>query len=681
MKKFLTAMACVLAMTGCQKDSSPADRLSQVTTPPISGLEITGMNTDVRAQDDFFAYANGKWLAETEIPADKASWGSFDILNEKNLEQLRAIVQEAATETEKSPAVTRIGNFYNAFMDEARIEAQGLTPVAAELSAIDALSNHVDVAAFFGTSNKIGLDAPLNFFIDQDARDSSRYIVYLTQSGLGLPDRDYYFDDSKHGKEVLAKYRAFITRLLELSGTADAGTAAARVLALETRLAKPQWTKVANRDDEKTYNKLTGQELATLLSNLDSYAYMARLGMGMQDQVIVRQPSYAEAFNRLFTQVDLQTWKDYLRFKVLTTYATVLPKAYDNASFSFYGQTLNGQIEQRPRWKRAIAAINGNMGELLGQLYVAKYFPPEAKARMVELVQNLIAAYGESIRDLDWMGETTQQKALEKLGTFTLKIGYPDRWRDYSSLEIAADDLVGNIKRASIFDHQWQIGKLGKPVDRSEWFMPPQTINAYYNPGMNEIVFPAGILQPPFFNMVADDAVNYGAIGGIIGHEIGHGFDDQGSKYTGKGNLENWWGAEDRERFEAKTRNLVAQYNAYQPLPGHHVNGELTLGENIGDLGGLSIAYKAYRRSLSGVAAPIIDGFSGEQRVFLGWAQGWRVKNRKERTEQLLKVDPHSPPEFRVNGVMPNIEGFYQAFEVKPEHRMHLPPEKRVTIW
>lgn len=321
------------------------------------------------------------------------------------------------------------------------------------------------------------------------------------------------------------------------------------------------------------------------------------------------------------------------------------------------------------------------MGELLGQLYVAKYFPPEAKARMVELVQNLIAAYGESIRDLDWMGETTQQKALEKLGTFTLKIGYPDRWRDYSSLEIAADDLVGNIKRASIFDHQWQIGKLGKPVDRSEWFMPPQTINAYYNPGMNEIVFPAGILQPPFFNMVADDAVNYGAIGGIIGHEIGHGFDDQGSKYTGKGNLENWWGAEDRERFEAKTRNLVAQYNAYQPLPGHHVNGELTLGENIGDLGGLSIAYKAYRRSLSGAGAPIIDGFSGEQRVFLGWAQGWRVKNRKERTEQLLKVDPHSPPEFRVNGVMPNIEGFYQAFEVKPEHRMHLPPEKRVTIW
>lgn len=681
MKKILTAVACIVVLTGCQRDSAHASPNSQAPKPLASGLEISGMDTSVRPQDDFFAYANGKWLAETEIPADKASWGSFDLLNEKNLEQLRTLIQEAAVATDADPIATKIGNFYNAFMNENRIEAQGLAPLAAELAAIDALSSHAEVAAFFGTSNKIGIDAPLNFWVDQDARDSSRYIVYLTQSGLGLPDRDYYFDQSARGKEVLAHYQTFITRLLELSAAADASTAAKRIIALETRLAKPQWTKVENRDDEKTYNKLTAKELAALLSNLDIYAYTARLGMGMQDQVIVRQPSYAKAFDELFPQVDLQSWKDYLRFKVLATYAAALPRAYDDTSFAFYGKILNGQQEQRPRWKRAIAAINSNMGQLLGQLYVAKHFPPQAKARMVELVQNLIAAYGESIRSLDWMGETTKQRALEKLSKFTPKIGYPDKWRDYTALETAADDLIGNIKRASIFDHQWQLSKLGKPVDRSEWFMPPQMINAYYNPGMNEIVFPAAILQPPFFNMAADDAVNYGAIGGIIGHEIGHGFDDQGSKYTGEGNLENWWSDQDRKHFEAKTRRLIAQYSAYQPLPGRHVNGELTLGENIGDLGGLSIAYKAYLRFMNGAAAPVIDGFSGEQRVFLGWAQGWRVKSRKERIEQLLKVDPHSPPEFRVNGVLPNIEEFYRAFAVKPGDRMYLPPEKRVAIW
>lgn len=680
MRPALPTLICALLLAGCQP-VTPVSTTAGGATAVVSGLDIEGMDTQVRPQDDFFAYANGKWLAETEIPADKASWGSFDLLNEKNLTQLRVLVDKAAAAPDANAAAGRIGNFYIAYMDEPAIEAQGLAPVASELAAIDALSSHHEVAAFFGTSVRAGRDSPLNFWVDQDARDSTRYILYLTQSGLGLPDRDYYFDSSPRGQEVLAKYRAFIIQLLTLAAIPDAEAAATRIIALETRLAKPQWTKVESRDDEKAYNKFSAGELSALLPNLNIDLVMAHLGIDRQDHVIVRQPSYAKALDQLFTQVDLHSWRDYLRLKVLTAYATALPRAFDDASFAFYGQTLNGLKEQRPRWKRGIAAITANLGESLGQLYVAKHFPPEAKARMVELVDNLIAAYGESIRGLDWMGADTKRKALEKLDKFTPKIGYPDHWRDYSALRIEANDLIGNLKRVSVFEHRWQVGKLGKPVDRSEWLMPPQMINAYYNPGMNEIVFPAGILQPPFFNLAADDAVNYGAIGGVIGHEIGHGFDDQGSKYTGDGNLENWWTPADRERFDAKARNLVAQYNAYEPLPGQHINGELTLGENIGDLGGVSIAYQAYLKSLGDKPAPVLDGFTGAQRVFLGWAQGWRVKSRRERIEQLLKVDPHSPPEFRVNGVMPNVDGFYEAFDVKEGDKMYLPPAQRVRIW
>ncbi len=680
MRPALPALICALLLAGCQP-ATPVSTTAAGDATVASGLDVAGMDTEVRPQDDFFAYANGKWLAATEIPADRASWGSFDLLNEKNLVQLRELVEAAAAAPDANAAAGRIGNFFTAFMDDATIEARGLAPVAAELAAIDALSDHLEVAAFFGAGSRLGVDSPLNFWVDQDARDSTRYILYLTQSGLGLPDRDYYFDTSPRGREVLAKYAAFIAQLLTLAGLPDAEGAAQRIIALETRLAKPQWTKVENRDDEKAYNKLSAAELTALLPNLNIDLFMAHLGVERQDHVIVRQPSYARALDELFTQIDLQSWRDYLRLRLLTAYASALPRAFDDASFAFYGQTLNGLKEQRPRWKRGVAAITANLGESLGQLYVAKHFPPEAKSRMVELVDNLIAAYGESIRGLDWMSADTKRKALEKLGKFTPKIGYPDHWRDYRGLRIEADDLIGNLKRVHVFEHRWQVGKLGKPVDRSEWLMPPQTINDYWTPRMNEIVFPAGILQPPFFDLAADDAVNYGAIGGIIGHEIGHGFDDQGSKYTGDGNLDNWWTPADRERFEAKTRNLIAQYSAYEPLPGQHINGELTLGENIGDLGGVSIAYRAYLKSLGGKTAPVLDGFTGQQRVFLGWAQGWRVKSRSERIEQLLKVDPHSPPEFRVNGVMPNVEGFYDAFDVEEGDRMYLPPAQRVHIW
>ncbi|HAD10071.1 MAG TPA: peptidase M13, partial [Porticoccaceae bacterium] len=533
----------------------------------------------------------------------------------------------------------------------------------------------------FAKFNAIGVDSPLNFWINQDDKDSTRYTVFLTQSGLGLPDRDYYFDDSERGREILEQYRSFITRLLTLADIEDAEQATQRIITLETRLAEHQWNKVDNRDSEKTYNPHTIAELRQLLSDYHLDSLLAGVGLDGQEQFVLRQPSYAEALNHLLPQIDMDTWRDYLRFNVLVSFAPYLSQAFEQAHFDFYRRTLSGQPEQQARWKRAISSINGYMGELLGQLYVARHFPPEAKTRMVELVDGLITAYRSSITELEWMGPETRQKALTKLAMFTPKIGYPDKWKDYSRLAIDASDLVGNIKRARTFDHQYQINKLGKPVDRSEWFMAPQRVNAYYNPGMNEIVFPAAILQPPFFNMAADDAVNYGAIGGVIGHEIGHGFDDQGSKYTGEGNLESWWTEADRAAFERRTGQLVEQYAAYEPLPGLTLNGELTLGENIGDLGGLSIALEAYRQSLDGKPAPVIDGLTGEQRVFMGWAQAWRVKRRDALTERLIKTDPHSPPKYRVNGVLPNIDAFYSAFDVKPGDKMYLPPEQRVKIW
>ncbi len=669
--------ACLVILGGCDKTPAPSHK--------NSGLDLAGLDTRVRPQDDLFRFANGTWLGNTEIPADKSSWGSFNILQEKSLEQLRTIVEDAAAHPDGDTAKVKIGNFYRAFIDEPKIESRSATPLAEELKAIAALENHADVAAYFGTRNAIGIDSPLQFWIDQDAKDSLQYIVYFTQSGLGLPDRDYYFDDSQRGLEIREKYTAFLTQLLGLSTHPDPATAARAIVALETRLATHHWNKVANRDRDKTYNKFSNEQLAAMLDQYNFIGFVQGLGLQtgahQQRHVIVRQPSYVGALNELFTTVNVQTWQDYLRVKILTSFAPFLSTAYADAHFDFYNRTLSGQPQQEPRWKRAINAINSSAGELLGQLYVARHFPPMAKTRMEQLVDNLVAAYRQSIEELDWMSPSTKRAALEKLARFTPKIGYPDRWKDYGDLYFDADDLVGNMRRARIFNHNYELNKLGKPVDRGEWYMPPQKVNAYYNPGLNEIVFPAAILQPPFFHLDADDAVNYGAIGAVIGHEIGHGFDDQGSKSDGDGNLVNWWSDADRKKFEEKTRNLVVQFAAYEPLPGLTLNGELTLGENIGDLGGLSIAHKAYMLALQGKPAPTIDGFTGEQRVFLGWAQAWRVKRRDELTEQLIKTDPHSPPEFRVNGAVRNIDSFYQAFEVKPGDGLYLPEEQRVRIW
>ncbi len=649
---------------------------------PASGVDRSGMNPQIRPGDDFFAYANGKWLAETEIPADRSTWGSFPILQEQTLLQLRDIAAAAAQEsTPRDSAHTRIGAFYSAFMNEKVVAERGLSPLAEELSAIAALTDHQAIAAYFGHASVLGVDSPLELSVNQDDRDATHYILYLDQGGLGLPDRDYYFDTSEHGQALLAKYRDFLSKLLILAGEPAPEATVARVIALESRLARHHWSRVDNRDAEKTYNRRTGEQLEQLLTSYNLDGFLRAQGIETITAAVVRQPSYVTALNALFQDTAPDVWRDYLRVRLLTAFAPYLPPAYADLHFDFYNRTLSGQAKPQDRWKRAIDNLSAHLGEQLGKLYVEQHFPPAAKARMEQLVGHLLEAYRTSISELGWMSPETRARALKKLDQFTPKIGYPDQWRDYTGLDLRGDDLIGNILRTNAFNHAYGLAKLGRPVDRHEWFMPPQQINAYYNPGLNEIVFPAAILQPPFFNLAADDAVNYGAIGAVIGHEIGHGFDDQGSKYDGDGNLNDWWTPADRANFEARTKVLVTQYSQYEALPGRKVNGELSLGENIGDLGGVGIAVRAYRMALAGQAAPVIDGFSGEQRVFLGWAQAWRMKRRDQLAEQLLRVDPHSPPEFRVNGVVRNIDAFYDAFDVAPGARLYLPPGERVKIW
>ncbi|MDX1499152.1 MAG: M13-type metalloendopeptidase [Woeseiaceae bacterium] len=677
---WLAALAAVV-VAGCGGQGDTPAPAAAVPAPLVSGVDLDGMDRSVRPQDDFYHYANGTWLATTEIPADQVGWGSYMTLRDRGLEQLRTIIEEIGTDTGTGEAAAKIAAFYAAYLDEAGIEAAGIGPVEDLLTEIEALDSHAAVARFFGSGNVIGLDAPFNLYINQDDKDPDTYVINVVQSGLGLPDRDYYFDRSERGLHILEEYRGFVTRLFGLTGHDDPDGAADCVLALETRLAEPQWDKVDNRDADKTYNKTDWDELGALLGGFDRDGYFDGLGAGEQDYVIVHQPSYLEAFGGIFTATDVATWREYARLNLVLAYANYLPEEFVDANFEFYSKTLFGREAQLPRWKRAVNSINGNMGELLGQLYVAKHFPPEAKERMVGLVDNLMRAYADSIENLEWMSDETKAQALVKLRKFTPKIGYPDKWKDYSGLEVSDDSLVQNIRNARAFNHFREMDKLGAPVDRTEWFLAPQVVNAYYNPGMNEIVFPAAYLQPPNFQLDADDAYNYGAIGVTIGHEIGHGFDDQGSKYDGDGNLKSWWTEADRVRFEERTRGLVEQFNGFEALPGLFVNGELTLGENIGDLGGMAIALKAYRLSLGGEEPPIIDGFTGEERFFLGFAQSSRIKWREQLIEFLVKNDPHAPDVFRVNGVVPNVDAFYETYDVREGDGHYLPPEQRVRIW
>jgi putative endopeptidase len=648
-----------------------------------SGVDRSGFDDSVRPQDDFFRYVNGGWIARTEIPADHPVYGAFVLLRDKSESDRRAIIEEMAAKRGglDGSEASKIGLFYSSYMDEARADQLGLKPIEGDFASIDAIKDKAGLIPAVATFQRGGATGLFGVRVTTDAKRSDRYIVTLSQGGLSLPDESYY-REAKH-KPIREKYQIHLEKMLDLAGIPAPQAAAERVMAIETRLAKHHWDRVKSRDRVLTYNKFGRKALDSLTPGFDWHTWLAVAGADSIEELILSQPEYFSAMSKLLDEIPLDDWKLWLKWHVLNDAAPLLSKPYAVENFQFFERTLTGAQEIRPRWKRAVAAVEKGMGEAVGKVYVAKHFPPAARARMKELVGHLIEAYREEITALEWMSPETRKKALEKLAKFNPKIGYPEKWRDYSRLELVPAELVSNVRRAAAFEVARNIAKLGKPVDRNEWGMTPQTVNAYYNAGMNEIVFPAAILQPPFFDIQADDAVNYGAIGAVIGHEIGHGFDDQGSKSDGEGNLVNWWSDPDRKEFEARTKTLIEQYNGYEPaqLPGQHVNGALTIGENIGDLGGLSIAFKAYRRSLKGVEAQVLDGLMGDQRFFLGWAQAWRTKARPAFLARQLAVDPHSPPEFRCNGVVRNLPEFYAAFGVKEGDKLWLPAEQRVRIW
>jgi putative endopeptidase len=656
--------------------------------PPLpalrSGIDLQFVDSSVRPQDDLYQYLNGKWLRDFPLPADRGAVGSFSDVDDTTEVQLRGIIealQQAAPAAGDAEAV-KLADLYASFMGEERLEVLGLKPLQAEFAAIDAIKDMSAIPALVAHMNTIGAGAPYGLFVNLDARNSSQYAVSLFQSGLGLPDRDYYLKDDAKLKDARVSYRAHVEKMLSMAGESKAAEDAAAILNLETSLAKIQWTRVEDRDPIKTYNKTAITELSALMPGYDWQRYVRGAGIeGKVDAVIIRQPSYFTALAKIMSGTPLPVWKAYFKWRVLSASAPYLSKAFVDERFAFTGGVLRGVPENQLRWKRGIALLDGSLGEALGKRYVAKYFPPQHKARMQALVQNLLEAYRRDIETLDWMSAETKVGAQAKLAKMLPKIGYPDQWRDYSALKIARDDLRGNVVRANEFEYRRNLAKLGQPVDHGEWRMRPQTVNASYNPTANEITFPAAILQPPFFDAAADDAANYGGIGAVIGHEMSHGFDDQGSQFDADGNLHDWFTKADHDKFAEKTKTLIAQYNLYEPVPDYHVNGALTLGENIGDNSGLAIAYKAYRISLAGHEAPVIDGFSGDQRLYLGWARVWRGKVREAEAIQRIKTDPHSPPAVRGTATLRNQAGFYAAFGLKPGDKMYLPPEQRVNIW
>jgi putative endopeptidase len=650
-----------------------------------------GMNPDIRPQDDLFGHVNGRWLEEAEIPSDRSSWGPFVQLADTAEEQVRQIIEDLAAAVTQGDAdggsatidedARKIGDLYASFMDEEAIRRVGTTPLRPLIEAVDGLRDVRDLAAFLGEVERIGGHGLFGSYVDTDDRQSDRYLFHLAQGGLGLPDESYYREDKF--AEVRDKYVAYLTRLLELGGHGDAAAAAATVLAIDTKLAAGHWERAETRDVQKTYNLLTIAELRELSPSFDWDAYITNLGGPGADaeatiaESCVRQPSYFAHLSTVLDEVPIEDWKSWLLVHVLRAAAPYLTDDFVETNFDFYGRTLNGTPELRARWKRGVALVEGAIGEAVGKQYVARHFPPSSKAQMDDLVANLLAAYRDSICQLDWMTEATKQRAYEKLETFNPKIGYPQKFRDYSGLQVRADDLFGNVAAASAFETDRQLAKIGSPVDRDEWFMLPQTVNAYYNPGTNEICFPAGILQKPFFDPDALPEENYGGIGAVIGHEIGHGFDDQGAQYDGSGTLNDWWTADDKAAFELKSKALIAQYDALEPrdVPGEHVNGALTVGENIGDLGGLTIGHTAYVISQGGSA-----DVDARRRLFLNWAYCWRTKRRKEQALQFLTIDPHSPPEFRAN-IVRNLDEFHEVYDTTEGDGLWLDPEERVRIW
>lgn len=690
MKRLLLAGVCLGILAGCEaqtENTSSSETMtmaSEMSKPELGkfGIETSAIDASVRAQDDFYAHVNGAWLKSFEIPADRSNYGSFTLLAERSEKRTRAIIEEAAEASSAAGSeAAKIGALYKSFMDVEKINELGLSPVQAELDAIAALGSHEDVTKMLAKMTVYGGSSPFNFFVAQDSKNPESYIAYFTQTGLGLPDRDYYLEDNERFNDIRAKYLAYMTALLSEAGIEGAAEKASAIMALETKMAEVFWSRTESRNRDKTYNKFSREELIAANGGFAWDSYLDIVGLKDQQGFIVRQPSSLEGVSKVFSETSVDDWKAYLTFHMLDGAAPLLSDNFVDLAFDFNSKTLFGVPANRDRWKRGVSFVEGAMGEAVGKIYVERHFAPEAKAAMDDLIVNLTKAFEISIKDLEWMGDKTKEQALTKLSKFDPKVGYPSKWRDYGTLEVSEDDLVDNARRANSYEHWRNIKKLGGPIDRTEWGMTPQTVNAYYNSTKNEIVFPAAILQPPFFDLHADPAVNYGGIGAVIGHEIGHGFDDQGSKSDGDGVLRNWWTEDDLAGFKARTDALVAQYDAYEPLPGEFVNGRLTLGENIGDLGGLTIAYEAYKLSLGGKEAPVIDGFTGDQRFFMAWAQVWRRLYRNAALSNRLKTDPHSPSEHRTNGIVRNIDAWYAAFDVKEGDAMYLPPEERVSIW
>ena len=730
MKQLLFASVAALALSACgaqeanqtaatadidKLDAASEDTRVVETTSRDDwgefGLDLYSMDKTTHPGDDFFRYVNGTWYDEFEMPSDRTRYGSFTLLREKSEQRVKFIIDDLA-EAKPDPATLegKVAAYYNAFVDTDAIEEAGLAPVQPYLDQIQAIESQEDLVKLFAAT---GFSAPIGGWVDVDSKDTDNYIFYVTQAGLGLPDRDTYLTDDGKNVETRAGYLAYLTFLLEQAGYDDAADAANRVMALETEIAKAHWDRTVGRNRNLTYNKLSKDELLALGGDFPVALMLEELGIGDQEQFVVRQVTpdaeEIEALGLTEEQVEkisgggiagimsvanaasLDDWKAYLTAHFLSDHSAVLPKAIDDATFDFYAKQLRGQEEQRPRWKRAVGAVEGSLGEAVGKVYAERYFPAENKAAMDELVANLRLAMADNLDEIDWMGEETKVEARDKLSKFTPKIGFTEKFETYDGLTVG-DSAFENTMASNAWAYEDMLSQLGQPIDKTEWFMLPQTVNAYYSPNRNEIVFPAAILQPPFFNLEADPAINYGAIGGVIGHEIGHGFDDQGSKSDGNGVLRDWWTPEDKAAFEARTDALVGQYNGFCPLDDGEtcVNGRLGLGENTGDLGGLSMSYKAYRMSLdtngdgevsADEEAPVLDGLTGDQRFFMAWAQAWRNKYREEALRQQLIRGPHSPPYYRVNGIVRNFDEWYEAFDVGPDHALYLPPEERIRIW
>jgi putative endopeptidase len=686
MKSRLAAAASAAVL--CAALLGASANAADAPTPPVSletphygawGFDVSGMDPKVKPGDDFFRYANGAYLERTTIPSDRTRFGNFDVLSELSIARVRAILEQAAAhEAPESTPAGKIGRFYKAFMDEATVEALGIKPLEKDLAVVRAVKTHGELAKAMGEVTGFRRELFVSG-IDPDEKDPDHYAVEMASSGLGLPDKDYYLQPAFAEKK--AAYQAYVAKMLGLIGWPEAAARAADVVAFETKLAEASWNRADKRDRDKTYNPMTLSELAAYAPGFDFKAYFVARDLSDLQRVVVGDNTAFPKKAKIFAETPIETLKAWEALGVVDQAAPYLPDRFVQAHFEFHGKTLSGQPELRPRWKRAVAATNGALGEAVGEVYVGHYFPPEAKRQMLDLVGNIRTALAARIQRLDWMSPETKTQALDKLSKISLKIAYPDKFRDYSALTVRGDDLYGDVVRGAEFEYRRELARLHKPVDRSEWSMTPQTVNAYYNPVLNEIVFPAAILQPPFFDPKADPAVNYGGIGGVIGHEISHGFDDQGRKSDGSGRLHDWWTADDAAKFKAKTKALGAQYSAMEMLPGEHINGDLTMGENIGDMGGLNIALEAYHNSLKGQPAPVIDGFTGDQRVFLGWAQVWRQKIRDEALRQQLHTDPHSPAEARVDGVVRNMDAWYAAFGVKPGEKLYVAPTDRVHIW